>query len=216
MLDNFTDINPGIVITKSDQGFTQLKTIAQTNKIYSEVKVDDVFEYPVALGKIATLLSVIKSMGDNYDIVFKETYMIVSDGKNKVKIVYANPITVFHPPSILKRPETEVTFALPQAAVENVLSMARAMELKDLKFKTNSKNEVVMVTHNAGNPDSNTYEYVLEELTSPTELDIAIATDTLKMVSGDYVVSIAQNRKFLVLDHAVDTSLTYIIAATLS
>lgn len=194
LLTNYMSINNGICIraTKDSDG-TNIQTISPEKNIVSSAKVPELFEKDVYLYDMSLLLSAIKSF-NNPEIEFFEDQLIVSDGKSKVRIVYADPTTIIYLDSTPKLAAEVLTFNLSKEDLDQIQKFSGMLSASHIKLE-NKDGELLLSTYDKDGA-TNEFTTSLGELESDTgNFLLIMKTETMKFIPGDYTVTIHLKEK---------------------
>lgn len=203
LIENFSSINGSLLIKQGNK----LTTISESKNVVGDVTVTE--EFPVEFGiyDLKEFLGVI-SIFPNPTLEFNDKYVLVSDGgKSRIKYFAAGEGVVKAAPASVKFPSSDVEFELTAAQLAMIKRTASALKANDLAI-VGVSGELKLVVADKKNDTSNAYEVVIGE----TDLDfkVNLQIENLKMLPGDYVVSISKKKISRFVNKAND--LTYFVA----
>lgn len=203
ILRNFASINANILIKKGNK----LSTLAVAKNIMAEVTVDEKFDKEVGIFNLPELLSVIQMMGDP-EIKLEDKSMILSEGKSKLRYVYADPSILTYPQKDIKMPSEDVTFELSAAQLTQIQKAAAALSVQDVAVVGDGSKIVVQVTDKK-HDSSNHYTIDLNAETTK-EFTVYFKIENFKHINDDYAVSISSKNisKFV----GANVGVTYYVA----
>lgn len=203
LIENFSSINGSLLIKQGNK----LTTISESKNVVGDVTVTE--EFPVEFGiyDLKEFLGVI-SIFPNPTLEFNDKYVLVSDGgKSRIKYFAAGEGVVKAAPATVKFPSSDVEFELTAAQLAMIKRTASALKANDLSI-VGVSGELKLVVTDKKNDTSNAYEVIIGE----TDLDfrVNLQIENLKMLPGDYVVSISKKKISRFVNKAND--LTYFVA----
>lgn len=202
ILDNFSKINPGIVV-KAGSKVNTIHPLAR--QIIAEANVDDEFATGFAIYDLSKFMGAVSLMKDP-DFAFGEKSVVISSGKSTIEYIYANPATVVVPPEKqLKMPSSEVCFNLSSDVFKTLQKAAGALDIANLVV-CNKKGHVCLEVRDTENKSSNTFRQTLDEETSG-EYELIFEFSNLKILPGNYDVKISSKK--ISEFKSLDMDLTY-------
>ena len=187
VLKNFSEINQSILIKKGKK----LKTVSTLKNILAHAEVEEDFPQDFAIYQLNEFIGVLSTM-NNPDLSFNDKYVMLSQENGAcTKYFYADPSVVVSPEKDINMPSEDITFSLSEKQYNDLLKMSSILQLNDILVKgcPKSNGQYLAVT-NKKNDTSNDYSVkVGEDVTEPYKM--YFKTENLKMVTGDYKVSIS-------------------------
>ena len=187
ILKNFSEINQSILIKKG----RKLKTVSTLKNILAHADVEEDFPQDFAIYQLNEFIGVLSTM-NNPDLSFNDKYVMLSQENGAcTKYFYADPSVVVSPEKDINMPSEDITFSLSEKQYNDLLKMSSILQLNDILVKgcPKSNGQYLAVT-NKKNDTSNDYSVkVGEDVTEPYKM--YFKTENLKMVTGDYKVSIS-------------------------
>lgn len=184
---NFASINNGLLVKK---GSVQ-RTVSLTRDILAEAKIDQEFPKDFAIYDLNGFLSLISTFDDSgeSEIEFKDSYMVVSSGKRKLKYYYASPEVIFSPPDSLKLDSNANSFKLD---IDNLKIIQKMFNFDMTMLKIHSDGDKILLK--AVNPDNpSSTEFDLEIDQSLPACDVSFDISLMKVIQDDYSVGINDN-----------------------
>tara|TARA_Y100001951_G_C11202869_1_gene218193 strand:+ start:122 stop:793 length:672 start_codon:yes stop_codon:yes gene_type:complete len=186
ILKNFSEINQSIVIK---EGKT-IKTVNSLKNILAHAEVKEQFPKEFAIYDLNEFIGLLSTMSEP-ELSFNDNYVAVSSGKRKVKYRYADPSYIVKPEKELSMPEGEIKFTLKEDVYVNLTKSATILQLHDVYLKGCDKsNKMFLCATNKKNDSSNDYSEEVGEGV-PKKFNVVIKKENLKIVPGDYYVSIS-------------------------
>ena len=187
ILKNFSEINQSILIKKGKK----LKTVSTLKNILAHAEVEEDFPQDFAIYQLNEFIGVLSTM-HNPDLTFNDKYVMLSQENGAcTKYFYAEPSVVVSPEKDITMPSEDITFSSLEKQYNDLLKMSSILQLNDILVKgcPKSNGQYLAVT-NKKNDTSNDYSVkVGEGVTEPYKM--YFKTENLKMVTGDYTVSIS-------------------------
>ena len=115
ILKNFSEINQSIVIKPGKK----IKTINSLKNILAHADVEEDFPMEVAIYDLTEFLGLLTSLPDA-EVEFKDSHLVVSSAKRKVKYFYADSDYVIKPEKEIDLPECEINFKLTEDFFNNL------------------------------------------------------------------------------------------------
>lgn len=181
VLKNYNNINPGIVIVKSE---SRIRTKSEDNSIYSEAKVDDVFENDICLYNLGKFISAYEQM-DKPELIVDENCIKLVKGKALLNFAFASPERINHPTKELNMGEPNISFDMDEVELGKFLRVGSTLALPTIKFY-NKDDKVYMMLHDPHIRGSNNYN--LEVASGSIPEDINFTAKVLTMLPSDYKV----------------------------
>ena len=187
VLKNYASINPNIVI---EQG-NKLKTMTEARNVMSSATLDNEFPQGFGIYDLNEFLGVI-SLVDEPTLSFEQDYVVVSDStcSSRIKYFFSDPEMLTTPKKDVVMPSSEVTFTLDNDTLNRIKRAASTHGHTELSI-TGKSNKLSMSVVDSQNATSNNFSVDLDGEFSAEEFNFIINISNLKMVPGDYDVSIS-------------------------
>ena len=185
VLKNFSEINQSIVIKEGNE----IKTISALKNILSKAVVEENFPKDFAIYDLPTFIGFHSTMLQP-DFEFKDDCVVLQDKNGKGKYFYAEPSLVVTPPEKgIDMPNTDIQFDLKNNVLEDIMKKANVLKLADIGLKSCVKSKgLYLYATNKKTNTSNDYSVKVGE--SNGEDKFNIKKDNLKIIPGDYIVTI--------------------------
>ena len=181
VLKNFSTINQNILVKEG----TKLRTMSTMKNILAEAVIEDGFEKEFGIYDLNEFLGVL-TLAKDPDIEFKnDSFLTVNGGNTKIKYFFSDPSILVTPPETFNAPETDVTIKVTKENLANVLKASAVMQLPDIVFT-----KFGMTVKDVKNTTSNEFTQELEGDSGP-EFKFHYKVENLKMIPGDYVISVS-------------------------
>ena len=203
VLKNFSQINANLYVEAGNS----IKTIAVAKNIMGEVAIDEVFPSNFGIYNLPELLGVL-SMMNNPDLTFEKDYILIQEGKSKMRYVYSDPSILTYPEKSIKLSSVDVQLNMTAVQINQLQKAAAAIGVQDIAIVGDGKSIVAQVVDKK-NSTSNLYTV---DLDTPTDLKFKVffKTEYWKQITDDYSVEICKKNicKFTGKNHGV----TYFVA----
>lgn len=186
VLKNFASINSNILIKKG----STLSTISPVKNVLSEAKVTENFPVEFGMWDLNKFLGIVSLFTDP-EFVFEQKYVTISSKNSSVRFFYSEPKLLTVPTKKIQMPNTIVEFELKQKDFSELLKAAAVLQLPDICVRSNN-DRIEMVALDKKDSTSNFYCIDLGENTSDKSFTLYIKAENMKMIPGDYDVSIGE------------------------
>jgi len=188
VLKNFCSINKSIVIKPGNK----VATLSINKNILAIADVEESFDTQISIYDLGVFLGGL-SLFDSPKIDTTESnYVTVSDqrGKSKTRFFYADPDIITQPPEKeISIPSEDVKFRLEAGVLQQLQRAASVYQLPDLCLFSDEGVMNLCVTDKK-NDTSNSYS--VEVGTSNEEFCYCFKVENLKLLAGDYNVTISK------------------------
>lgn len=187
VLRNFKSINPNIVI---DVG-NQISTVAEARNIIATATVEENFPKRFGIYDLGEFLSVVDLVSEPH-IDFDDAFATIRDASGRVKIRYFFSDLEFltYPKKQITMPDTEVTFTLDQSTLNSLKRAASAISCDTLQITGRGKLINLSVV-SLDNPTPNSFTIDVDGSVTSPDFSFHLLISNLRMVQGDYKVSIS-------------------------
>jgi hypothetical protein len=190
VLKNFASINPNLLVKPG----SVLSTISTNKNIFAKATVAESFPASFAIYDMQQFLGVI-SIFEDPDFTFGDNSVVISSEGRSVEYVYANPEMIVAPSdSVVQKiavKDPEITFDLTAQGLNEVMKATAILQLD--KINVVSEDGVVsVVVADPKNPSSNKFSLKVNG-SAVSNLAMAFASENLKLIAGDYKVSLSSN-----------------------
>lgn len=187
ILSNFSILNNGILVKKG----SELVTVSSQKTVLANAIVPESFEQEFCFYNLSQFLGAV-SLFDNPDFDFHENGVTISDGKNQVTYIYAEPKTVVLPPmSVLDIGESFFEFDLSKDQFSSLAKAAAVLTLPNVTVSS-SDGKVQMGAEDVKNPSSNRFDIQISDVKyEGGDFRMTFKLDNLKLIPNDYHVSVS-------------------------
>lgn len=203
LIENFSNINGSLLLKTG----SKITTISESKNVVGDVTVPESFPIEFGIYDLKEFLGVL-SLFDKPELEFNDKHVVISDGgKSRIKYFAAGDGVVKAAPGSVKFPSTDVEFELTSAQLAMIRRTSGVLKANDLSI-VGENGQLKLVVADKKNSTSNAYEVVIGE----TDVDFRanLQVDNLKMLQGDYLVSISKKKISRFVNKASD--LTYFVA----
>jgi hypothetical protein len=203
LFKNFSTINNNLLIKPG----SDISTVASSKDIVGEVTVPEVFPKEAGIYNLNEFLGVV-SLFAKAEFDFEDDYVIIKEGRNKIKYFYADSSLLTVPTKKVAMPSVDVEVSLSAEQIMKLQKASSALSVGDLAI-VGDGTKVIARVFDTSNPTSNGFDLDLDAVTT-NSFNVIFRIEKLKLYSGGYDVSISSKRiaKFV---HK-EMKLTYFIA----
>ena len=184
-LKNFATINPNLVY----DGNGKLKTISEAKNILASADVD--IDKALSIYDVNEFLSIV-GLVDNGDITINDNDCVVSNGKSKVRYVFADPAILTAPQKDITMPPADYTCTLTQEDIESIQKAASTLGHNTLRiaFTESNKGSIKVVDSTGASKNDFTLKEIDANGTYQESLRFSfdILINNLKLIAGNYTV----------------------------
>jgi len=186
VLKNFASINQSILVKQG----TKLRTISVMQNILAEADVGEDFPKDFAIYDLNQFLNGL-GLHQDPDLDFtNDSYLIIREGKRKVKYFFADPEVIVSPPEKeISLPTQDVCFQVDHSQLDKLIKAAAVYQLPDLSA-IGANGVISLVVRDKKNDTSNEYSIVVGETDS--EFIFNFKVENIKIIPGSYNVVISQ------------------------
>ena len=184
VLKNYSTINQNLLIKQGKI----LNTMSAMKNIVAKSTVGEEFPQEVAIYDLNEFLASM-SLFENPDLQFKDDFVTMSEEgkKSSLKYWYSDPSVVMTVSKNINMPECEVKFTLSSDILSNVQKAAAVIGAPDMVLENGS----LRVTDKK-NDTANAYS--IDVVDTDDDYKFWFKVENLKLLSGDYDVSISSKR----------------------
>ena len=184
VLKNYSTINQNLLIKQGKI----LNTMSAMKNIVAKSTVGEEFPQEVAIYDLNEFLASM-SLFENPDLQFKDDFVTMSEEgkKSSLKYWYSDPSVVMTVSKDINMPECEVKFTLSSDILSNVQKAAAVIGAPDMVLENGS----LRVTDKK-NDTANAYS--IDVVDTDDDYKFWFKVENLKLLSGDYDVSISSKR----------------------
>ena len=185
VLDNFADINSGITVKVGQE----LKTISPMKNIFGTAKVSENFDTEFSIYDLSEFLATL-SLFETPTYDFGESNVVVSEGSNKAKYVYADPSMIITPEKEITMPNPEIVFELDNNTLSKLQKASSVLSLPDLVLESDGTVVTLIVRDRKLTDSSNEFgEHIMDGDGSVYSMNFKM--ENLKVLDDDYTVYVS-------------------------
>ena len=203
ILKNFSGINANLVFKPGKE----LKTLSEAKTIMASASILEDFPVEFGVYDLNEFLSLFSLM-DNPELDFSDKFLTMSDGSQKIKYFYSEIDILTQPTKDINMPECEVELDISSSNLDKIRKAAAVLGHSELSFSSQG-GEVVASVFNEKDSTANTFDINLGT-TSTETFNYVFSISNLKMLQGDYKVSISS--KLISKWRNADNPLDYVLA----
>ena len=189
VLKNFASINPSLLVKAGNT----LATVCPSKRILAEANILEEFPREFAIYDLSKFLAILSLFKDPI-LSFEETHLVITPsgggGERAVNYFYSNPDYIkTKADKKVKMPDIALAFDLSSDDLQSLLRAASVLQAPDMAIVSENGKLSIRVC-NKKDPTANSWHFHLAE--SDEKFCFWFAVDTLKMLPGDYRVSVAE------------------------
>ena len=188
VLKNFSSINSNILVKEGNV----ITTISPVKNVMAEATVPESFDQKFGIWDLNKFLGTI-SLFEDPEYMFEEKCVTISSSTNNssVRYYYSEPSLLTTVNKQINMPEAVVTCSITQNVFNDILKASSVLQVSDIAIRSNS-DELEIVALDKKDKSSNSYSITLDHLPAGgPEFSFFFKSENLKMLSGDYDVSIS-------------------------
>lgn len=199
---NYASINSNLLLKEGNT----IATKSEPPTIASEVTVAESFPSEFGIYDLNEFLGAMSLFNDP-DLTFHEKYVTITENNNTIKFYAADASILSTPKKSITFPDSDVDFKLSATTLASVLRTSNILKAGDLSF-IGENGKLILQVWDKKISTGNSYQTELG--TTDKTFRINIKIDNLKLMTGDYDVSISSRRisRFT----SIGSSLVYYIA----
>lgn len=187
ILKNFAGINQNLWVLPGNQ----LSTITPAKSIFAKAEIAETFPQEFGIYDLGKFLGVL-SLFQEPEIAFEDKFMMIGQGKNKIRYAYAAKSILCVPPEKnLNFPQPEVQVQISAENLAQVTKAAAVLGVTDVSVQGSDGN-CELVAHSIESGDSDEFRLHLGDSDSVYRMDFKL--DTLRVIPGNYDVDISSKR----------------------
>jgi len=206
ILRNFGTINPNLVV---DEGM-ELKTMAEAKNILASAKITEEFPVPFGVYDLNQFLAVHQLIPD-VDLVFGEANVSMknTETKSSVRYGYADRSILTFPTKDVTMPPADAVVDITGDMLDQIRKAAGVLGHQTLSIEAMA-GELTLNVVDAQSSSGNEFTLVVGEIDEGVEFEFDFMIPSLKLIPGDYKVSLSS--KFISLWEHKTRDIKYWIA----
>jgi hypothetical protein len=202
---NFGMINPNLTIKAGNK----LTTISPGKNIIAEAVVNENFSADFGIYDLNEFLGAMSLFSDP-DLDFQDKFVKIKEGRNGIKYFAASASVLTVVPNIKEFPSADIEFDLNAQMLSQIQRVASILKVNDFSVVGDGSTMAISVGDKS-NPTGNTYNSEIGVTDKVFRINFKV--ENLKMMAGDYVVSIGGKK--ISRFQATNQQLTYYVAIEL-
>jgi len=190
VLKNFSSINSNILVKEGNV----ITTISPVKNVMAEATVPESFDQKFGIWDLNKFLGTI-SLFEDPEYMFEEKCVTISSSTNNssVRYYYSEPSLLTTVNKQINMPEAVVTCSITQKVFNDILKASSVLQVSDIAIRSNAVlDQLEIVALDKKDKSSNSYSIALDHLPAGgPEFSFFFKSENLKMLSGDYDVSIS-------------------------
>jgi hypothetical protein len=205
VLSNFASINNGLVVKAGNE----IRTMTEGKTVLAEATLPDNFPVDFAIYDLRQMLSFVSALFDNPTMSFSQNFVEISNGEDVTKIFFCNSDLISSPSKRITMPSEDITFQISDETLKKILKSSSILGVDDLCL-TSTDNAVTLTVLDKTNSSTNTWSTKVN-CTAATDFTVFLKISNLKMIEGDYTVTISE--KGLTCFKHMRSDIKYFVAA---
>jgi hypothetical protein len=186
LLKNFSSINTGIIIREGNE----IGTMNNGKSVVAFATVPEKFPVQFGIYDLNNFISTVNLFEDP-DIEFGTNLMTITGGASRCSYGYAEESVIISPKNKVNFPGGEVNFTLTKDVFDRIMKASQTLQLPMLCVTTDDDSNIVLKALDPKNPNGNAFSVVVGRDLSGNKYNLFIQSDLMKMVRGDYDVSLS-------------------------
>ena len=182
---NFAGINSNLLLKAGNK----LSTISAQKNVMADVNVTETFP-DFGIYDLNEFLGAM-SLFDDPDLDFQDKYVSISQGNMKIKFFAADASVLTAPQKSITFPDAEINFNLSAANLQMIHKTASVLRAADVSI-VGDGSQIVAVVGDKKNATGNSFSEPVG--TTDKTFRVNLKVENLKMLPGDYAVSISSKK----------------------
>lgn len=185
IFENFSNINQSILIKTGNK----IRTISVMKNILAEAEIEEEFPKDFAIYDLKQFLNGLDLHQDPELDFTNESYVIIREGKLRVKYFFADPEVIVCPPEKnITLPTKDICFQLEHSQLDKLKKAAAVYGLDDISV-IGENGVIKLVARDKKNDTSNEYSIIVGE--TDKEFTFNFKVENLKIIPSSYDVVIS-------------------------
>ena len=186
LLENFSGINQNLLLKDGNK----IATISAQKNVMASSTIAETIPSQFGIYDLNQFLSTL-SLFEDPELEFNDKYILIKSAGNTIKYFGAEPEALKTPQKDITFPDAEVNFKLTASVLALVKKTASVLSVPDLSF-VGDGSKITAVVGDKKTQTTNTYE--VDVGTTDKTFKANLKVENLKMVPGEYNVSISSKR----------------------
>ena len=186
LFKNFAGINSNLLLKQGNK----LATISTQKNVMSDTVVTESFPADFGIYDLNEFLGAM-SLFDDPELDFSDKYVTIKEGGASIKYFAAEIGNLVVPQKAIVFPEAEIEFTLTSTMLNMIQKTSSVLRATDLQIVGDGSKMVIQVGDKK-NATGNTYNAQVGS--TDKEFKVNLKVENLKMLPGDYLVSISSKK----------------------
>lgn len=183
---NYAGINSNLLLKEGNK----LSTMSSAKNVMSDTNVAEVFPMDFGIYDLNEFLGVISLFSDP-ELEFNEKFVTIKEAGNSIKYFAAEASVLTAPKKSLVFPDSDIEFTLTANMLQMILKTSSVLRASDMTVSGDGEHLSIQVGDKK-NSTGNSYNSNVGETTKTFTVNLKV--DNLKMLPGDYIVSISNKK----------------------
>ena len=186
LFKNFAGINSNILLKSGNE----ISTISAQKNVMSDTKVTETFPIDFGIYDLNEFLGAM-SLFDDPELDFSEKFVTIKEGANSIKYFAADASVLTVPSKKITFPEADIEFTLTATMLNMIHRTASVLRATDLSI-IGSDGKITVQVGDKKNATGNSYSSHVGNTDKTFQANLKV--ENLKMLPGDYLVSISSKK----------------------
>jgi len=186
LIKNFAGINSNILLKTGNA----LNTVSAQKNIMASTTVGESFPQEFGIYDLNEFLSAM-SLFEDPELDFQDKYVTIKQGNQGIKFFATEPSVLVTPSKPIVFPDSDIDFKLTEKNLSMILKTAAVLHGSDVSL-VGDGTKLTVVVGDKKNPTGNSFEEQVGN--TDKSFTINLKVDNLKMIPGDYDVSISSRK----------------------
>lgn len=186
ILRNFSQINPSILIKKGKT----LKTMSPVKTVFTVANIDEEFPEEFAIYDLNKFIGAM-SLFSNPELTFGSSHVTISEGKQNIRIKYADPSVIVAPPDKeIKLRSKEVSFHVESGNLQRIIKSLGVLGLSEVAI-VGEDGTVSLRSINTKSGEGGSDSFAIEVGVTDRNFQAIFKAENLKFLPADYDVTLS-------------------------
>jgi len=186
LVKNFAGINSNILFKAGNA----LKTVSAQKNIMASTTVTESFPQEFGIYDLNEFLSAM-SLFEDPELDFEEKYVKIRQGNQAIKFISSEATNLVIPTKEIVFPESDIDFKLTEKNLSMIQRTSSVLHGSDVSF-VGDGTKLTVVVGDKKNTSKNSFEEQIGDTNKSFTINLKV--DNLKMIPGDYDVSISSRK----------------------
>ena len=205
LFKNFSSINSNLLIKKG----SELSTVSTQKNVVADVTVTEDFPIDFGIYDLNEFLGAM-SLFEDPDLTFTDKFVSIKQGGSSIKYFAADPSVLVAPSKKINFPAEDIKLNVTAGMLSMIHKTASVLRASDLQI-TGDGEKISITVGDKKNVTGNSYS--AEAGSTDKNFTVFLKVDNLKMLPGDYEVSISSKK--ISRFKSTTTDLVYYVAVEL-